>query len=194
MLEFLSIATRPFVYILLALTGGIVFMRLIRLPLQREACVVYRLDRIDGSGVLWRSLSCLRGCRCCRLRSAQPALPITSAINLHSAASSDAAESIHDSGNFGINYLFDLDHQRVLTLALLLPALLMMSKTPHDSKPLVRNGVDFFFFIYVVWLVLMGLLHRPSPTDKLRAVFDACDIPAHSLPGDEPPYSHQRKT
>ncbi len=33
--------------------------------------------------------------------------------------------------------------------------------------------MDFFFFLFVAWLVFLAILHRPTPTDKLRAVFDA---------------------
>lgn len=75
-------------------------------------------------------------------------------------------------GVLGINALFDLDYQRVLALTLLIPALLFSKDRGSTKSPIVRNGVDALFYFYCAWLFILALLHRPTPTDSIRAAFE----------------------
>ncbi|MEY2853798.1 MAG: hypothetical protein RL030_930 [Pseudomonadota bacterium] len=76
-------------------------------------------------------------------------------------------------GALGINNFIALDHQRLLTLGLLLPALMATrGEDEGERPPLVRNAVDAVALLFIAWLIFLSLLHRPTVTDKLRGVFE----------------------
>jgi O-antigen ligase len=75
-------------------------------------------------------------------------------------------------GALGIQNLFDLDHQRVLALTLLLPALLASRSEATPKKPAVRSWVDAFFLLYCAWLFMLAFIQRPTFTDSLRSAFE----------------------
>lgn len=68
----------------------------------------------------------------------------------------------------GINFFLGLDLQRLLTLFVLLPALLAARHRNEPRRPLIANAIDLCFFGYCAWMMLLSLIHRDTPTDKLR--------------------------
>lgn len=73
-------------------------------------------------------------------------------------------------GAFGINNILVLSHFRVLAIFLLLPAF-FQSQVGTRSKT-IGNTTDFFFLAYCLWLIVLVLAQRPSPTDMLRGVVE----------------------
>ena len=71
-------------------------------------------------------------------------------------------------GFAGINRILGLDLQRILTLVVLLPALLASRQASQARRPLIANAIDFCFLGYCLWMMLLSLIHRDTPTDKLR--------------------------
>lgn len=172
MLGFLPYGLRIYVYILIAHVAAILLMRAIRLPFaERRDCtkawLILTAAAFFGFHFIGYALITLLVVTWLRRRhplqvpamyiAILPVIPLYTYIL---------------PGALGINYFFALDHQRLLALGLLVPALLAARESDGERQPLIRNGVDATFLLFIAWLLLLSLIHRPTVTDKLRGVFD----------------------
>lgn len=172
MFGFMPFWLRAYIFILIAQIGAIIFMRVIRLPFpQRRDCAVAWLmltaAAFFGSHFALYALVLVAVCFWLRNRHPDQAvalyLALLPVIPLY---------SYELPGMLGITYFLRLDNQRLLTLALLLPALLVARRRDDARQPLVRNAIDATALMLFAWLILMAVVHRPSATDKLRGVFE----------------------
>ncbi len=93
MLGFLSITVRPYVYILVALLGAAVFMRLIRLPLAEKREWLVAWFALTTAAFFSGHFMVYAVVVADRLHDPQPAHAIDSAVDLHCIAAGHAAES-----------------------------------------------------------------------------------------------------
>lgn len=172
MLGFLPYGVRVYVYILIAHVAAIILMRAIRLPFaERRDCTKAWLILTAAAFfgfhfVGYAIVALLVGTWLRRRHPLQvPAMyiAILPVIPLYTYILP---------GALGINNFFALDHQRLLALGLLLPALLAARDGDAERQPLIRNGVDATALLFIAWLLLLSLIHRPTVTDKLRGVFE----------------------
>lgn len=173
MLGFLPYWLRVYVYILIAHVAAIIIMRAIRLPFaERRDCakawLILTATAFFGFHFIgYAIVALLVGTWLRRQHPLQvPAvyIAILPVIPLYKFILP---------GALGINNFFTLDHQRLLALGLLLPALLAVrGNDAEERQPLIRNGVDATALAFIAWMLLLSLIHRPSVTDKLRGVFE----------------------
>ena len=69
-----------------------------------------------------------------------------------------------------INYLFAVDHLRLLALTVLLPAALLPPADSRSDARLGRSGLDRILLAYIVYLFLLQVVYT-TPTDAARQGF-----------------------
>lgn len=172
MLGFLPLHARAFVFVFIALIGARLFMRAIRFTPTNDsawfrAWLLLTATAFFGGHFLVYSL--LVGIVCAVLSApgainrAQAYVVLLPLIPLFSYTLP---------GAFGINYILTLDHFRILTIFILVPAFFHPPARSVSPK-LVRNTIDFFFLGYCLWLTLLSFAQRSSATDIVRGVLEA---------------------
>jgi hypothetical protein len=162
---------RALLYVTIALVGAHFFLRFVRLPLTG-------LNRLS---LAWVVLTVAAFCSGHFLVFSTVALIVVVSLKKQQIA----ATSIYIAllplvplhvyaipGALGINYLFNLDYQRVLMVLVLVPTLISLRTRTEPKGKLIRNSVDFLFWSYCLWLLVLSFAHRTSTTDILRAIFE----------------------
>ncbi|MGC4029164.1 MAG: O-antigen ligase family protein [Steroidobacteraceae bacterium] len=171
MLGFLPTYTRAFVFVLVALIGARVFMRIIRFTPENDsawfrAWLVLTAAAFFGGHFLIYSL--LVGIVCAMLAAPGTTNRVQAYVVLLPLI---PLFSYTLPGAFGISYILMLDHFRVLTICILLPAFFHAPAQDYSPK-VVRNTVDFFFLGYCLWMILLNFTQRETVTDVLRGTVE----------------------
>jgi O-antigen ligase len=172
MLGLLSNVATAFVYIFVALIGAGVLLRVLKLLSAEQTAwyicwlVLSAASFLSGHFLIYAVVSGI----CCAIvaKNANARIPATYIALIPVVPMYPYTIP----GFLGINNIFNLDHLRVMDLALLLPAAILAAKSRERDHRMVRNGVDAMFFTYCAWLVLLAWLQRSSVTDSARTTFE----------------------